>query len=245
VSAVGGAHPGEAALNDHVDGLLSAEDEARVSAHLASCDACRAEVEALERLLERTALLPRSAEPPASLWESVAARTVDARERPGRRSRSWRLPSWRLAALHGWQLAAAVVVLVALSSLVTALLVTGPGKDAATPGAGTAVAVGSAPGEAARTAAATRGAASPAALLEASYSPAISRLKTQFEARRTELSPATVQTVEKNLQIIDRAIAQTRAALAADPGSQSATQLMAAMYRQKIGMLERTLRLGT
>jgi len=221
-----GAHPDEASLNDYVDGLLPDPEEARVASHVASCGRCRAETRAIRAVVEAASGLPADVEAPASLWPAVARRTVDAEA--GRRALRYRPGRFELAA--------AAVLLVALSSLVTAVLLRG-GAGAGGPGGGM---------EGPRAAGAPAVAPTdPAAVLEASYAPSIASLRNRFEARRSRLSPATVEIVEKNLAVIDSALARTRAALAADPGSRPAAQLMAAMYRQKIGLLERTLRLGT
>ncbi|HKK07318.1 MAG TPA: zf-HC2 domain-containing protein [Gemmatimonadota bacterium] len=226
-----GAHPDEASLNDFVDGLLGEPEAGRVRSHLEACERCRAEVRGLRALVEEASRLPSSVEPPAALWAAVARRTVGkARSRRRMRFRPGR-----------WELAAAAVLLVALSSLVTAVLLrSGSGGTAAgTPGM--RVAAGGPP----PTAGAAAPAPDPATVLEASYAPSVASLRARFEARRSQLSPETVEIVERNLAVIDSALAQTRAVLESDPASRPAAHLMAAMYRQKIGLLERTLRMGT
>lgn len=224
-----GAHPDEASLNDYVDGLLPDPEAGRVADHVASCERCRATTEAIRAVVEAASELPSEVEPPATLWPALARRTVDADGRP----RALRYRPGR------WELAAAAVLLVALSSLVTAVLLRGGAGSGGAGGAdGRRVA-------AAPSAAPAAAPTDPATVLEASYGPSIASLRSRFEARRSRLSPATVEIVESNLAVIDSALARTRAALDADPGSRPAAQLMAAMYRQKIGLLERTLRLGT
>ncbi|MGI8547976.1 MAG: hypothetical protein ACR2M1_11690, partial [Gemmatimonadaceae bacterium] len=52
------------------------------------------------------------------------------------------------------------------------------------------------------------------------YDEEIRTLRSAVEARRSQLDPATVKTIEQNLNVIDDAIAQSRAALAKDPKSQ-------------------------
>jgi hypothetical protein len=51
------------------------------------------------------------------------------------------------------------------------------------------------------------------------YDREIARLRGVLELRRADLDPATVAIIEQNLRVIDRAIAQSRAALARDPRS--------------------------
>ncbi len=221
-------HPDEVRLNDYVDGLLEPAAVPDVERHLQACVSCRAWVDSTRRLLEAAAGLPPAVEPPATLWEGVAGRTVD---RVPARSSARTLRSAR------WQLAAAATVLVALSSVVTAVIVGREDRSSASPAAPTSVAAAAgSPGVAAT---------APARFVASQYQPTVARLRAELEARRAELSPATVQAVEANLEVIDRAIATTSAALAADPSSQPATQLLTSMYRKKIGLLEQTLQLGT
>jgi len=54
---------------------------------------------------------------------------------------------------------------------------------------------------------------------EATYDIEIKRLRAIVRQRRTQLDTATLNVIERNLQIIDDAIAQCRAALARDPNS--------------------------
>jgi hypothetical protein len=51
------------------------------------------------------------------------------------------------------------------------------------------------------------------------YDSEITTLHRALEARRGQLNPATVEIIEQNLSVIDEAIRQSRAALAADPNS--------------------------
>jgi hypothetical protein len=57
------------------------------------------------------------------------------------------------------------------------------------------------------------------ATAEAAFDREVTQLRGLLEQRRPDLDSATVALLERNLQIIDRAIAESRAALARDPGS--------------------------
>jgi hypothetical protein len=78
---------------------------------------------------------------------------------------------------------------------------------------------------------------------EAEYVRASDELLALLELGRHELSPATVAVVERNLEIIDDAIEETRRALERDPGDPRVGYLLASMYEQKIDLLRRTARL--
>ena len=51
-------------LDEYVTGELAEDARAAVSAHVAGCEICRAEVEDLRRILTQAADLPKSIEPP-------------------------------------------------------------------------------------------------------------------------------------------------------------------------------------
>jgi hypothetical protein len=54
---------------------------------------------------------------------------------------------------------------------------------------------------------------------EVTYDREITRLRAIVQQRRSQLDPATVSIIERNLKVIDDAIAQCRSALAKDPAS--------------------------
>jgi len=105
-----------ARLGSHLEGDLARAQDARLTAHLESCRACREELEALRRAAELVRGLPDPA-PPAHLAERVMARLRDADGgRPGappealRAARSRAPWAWPAAALT----AASVVGVAAL-----------------------------------------------------------------------------------------------------------------------------------
>jgi hypothetical protein len=56
-------------------------------------------------------------------------------------------------------------------------------------------------------------------------------------AQRGKMQPETVAKVERNLAIIDAAIAEIRQALAEDPGNEALRQLLKASYGQKSALV--------
>jgi hypothetical protein len=79
--------------------------------------------------------------------------------------------------------------------------------------------------------------------IEAGYVSASAALLRALEREREHLSPETVATLERNLAIIDAAIAESRTALAGDPGNSALASLLWASYRQKVALLEQVNRL--
>lgn len=69
-----------------------------MEAHLATCEACRAELETLDPVVESFVEWPRNVlRPPKPLWDRVAARiSAEASEPPpARPPREWREPEWK------------------------------------------------------------------------------------------------------------------------------------------------------
>jgi hypothetical protein len=134
----------------------------------------------------------------------------------GRRS------AWWFAGANRPALAAAALLLVVGSSLVTALLVRRPPPGRPTPASPAGVAFAAA---------------------DARYVSAAAELSAALETQRPTLSPATVAVVERNLAIVDSAIAEARTALLADPNNRALVEMLAASHRQKIDLLQRTIHL--
>lgn len=111
-------HISDDRLDDLVDGLLdsAARDEAAV--HLRECAACSARLDELRVLLTRSAEMRRPVEPPGELWPLVVASTS-----------AW--PKVRRQVLRSLSvpLTVAALVLVVLSSTMTAWVVTHSGGD--------------------------------------------------------------------------------------------------------------------
>ena len=220
-------HISEERLNDYVDGELSAAERGEVERHLEECAACRAEVAGLSRLLREVAALPLEVTPPEELWVGVREETVE-------------LPARRRDTLWGMRygLAAAAVVLIALSSALTAVLV----RDRSAPR--------ETPPLAAQPAARPPAARPPAATLvafreaEVQYTRTAADLQAVLDTQRDRLSPETVRVLEENLRIIDQAIAAARTALAADPANAELTHALSSTYQDKIDVLERAVRLS-
>lgn len=228
-------------LSEFVDGSLDAGEAMALEAHLAECRECAAALAALRAVTARAlALEPR--EPERDLWPAIASRLEprDAR-RPwfaalrglvGGRERRAGAPSGLAGALRALterrltlslpQLAAASLALVLVSGGVTWMtLRPGPGLAPAP--------LASAP------------ALSPDAATVglAQYDAAIAELERALAARRGGLDTSTVRIVEQNLAVIDRAIADARRALAADPTDPYLHDHLASTMRRKLGLLRR------
>jgi anti-sigma factor RsiW len=209
-------HPPFDQLSELADGDLARAVTMSVERHVAQCATCRAELARLRALLERAGTLAATIEPPADGWAALRRRLRQQSQSAPRRGR------W----VREWgRLAAAAVVLVAGSSALTVLAL-----RARTPAQGPAVPPSSA-----------IAAAVPAAVraVERSYAGALEELTVTITAQRGALAPETIATLERTLRVIDDAIAEARAALAADPGNRTLLDVLSANYEQKVHLLRR------
>lgn len=206
-------------LSEYVDGTLPAEERRLVDAHLSECEACAEVAGELRAVAERAGTLA-DRPPSRDLWPGIAAR-IDAPTaaevirlsdiRPRRRF-AFTLP----------QLIAASIALV-LVSAGGAHLIQRAGPDPATvavqPGAVELVPV------VLRTPAIER------------YDHAVAELSAVLEAGRQRLDPTTVRILERNLQLIDKAIAEAMQAVADDPASVYLHAHLAATMQRKLAVM--------
>jgi hypothetical protein len=186
--------------------------------HRASCVECAAVWDDLERISAEAAQLPLLV-PARDLWAGIEAR-IETRIGgvPATATRPWyRGQTFRLAL--------AASLLVAVSSAVTWTIAR---TDRDTP------VLASLPS------------ASPeeSALHLASFTESVTSMEREISAlqtivrdRRSELDPQTVSVLEENLALIDRAIAESRAALASDPASQFLAAQFTRAYSSKLTLL--------
>lgn len=118
-------HATESEIVRAADGSLEPAAQARLDAHLASCAACRDELDA--QLIARRALAARPIRPVRDL--SAAVRATLESERPWVERLNWRRLSLRVAPV------AAALTVVALLLIRTADVSTGSAATATTPGA--------------------------------------------------------------------------------------------------------------
>lgn len=82
------------------------------------------------------------------------------------------------------------------------------------------------------------------AAAQARYTAESGALAQQLAANPGTIAPATRAAVERNLTIIDRAIAEAEAALAADPGNTPLEQMLVSRYEQRLALLRHALGAG-
>lgn len=222
----------------YLSGELDGTERARVEEHVAGCSACR---EILAQLSEVLTLAAEATllEPPRDLWPGVAASigrgvpetagetgagVIALPTAHGRTVRSLQAPT-------GARLAAAAVLLVAISAGTTWWITSGA-MLGVTPVAPEA----SAPG--------TVGPASNEHQPAEGLADQLRLLEEFLASARETLDPGTVLVLERNLNAIETAIGDSRDALALDPGNDFLIEHLERMYQRKLLYLQDAVRVA-
>ena len=245
----------EAALPDLLDGSLDQAARSRMEAHGLDCAECAALLADLTKIRADAGALPLLS-PSHDLWTGIESRIeapvvqlpVAAEHQQGDAvvnltARAESTPMYRKIMRAGqWRLAAAATILVVLMAatagvtwqvaLRNAMLAEAQPADS-----GFAAAMASTRNT--RTTRNTGNARNASHLaLNETYDGEIATLRTLVDGRRSELDSATVAILEKNLKVIDDAIAESKAALAKSPANAFLLDRLTDAYDSKL----RTLR---
>jgi putative zinc finger protein len=220
-------------LSEYLDGELTPEEQAAVESHLQGCPACTEVLNDLKRVVARAqAIEPRP--PQADLWRAVAAR-IEA----GGASRvtPFRAPAARRFAFTLPQLAAASLLIAAMSGGLAWSLADRAAKAsrAVSRDAAVSAPVDPRPVDDAF----VRADVETVSLADAQYDAAVVDLERALKQGRGRLDPATIATVEHNLETIDQAIQQAREALAGDPANTYLSGHLIEARRRKLDLLRR------
>ena len=205
-------HDYDALLARDLEGELSPEERRSAEAHLTDCGRCSALRAELLGIAVAARELPLMS-PSRDLWDGIAAR-IDAPvlelQPPAVR---------RAGGRHFRMFAAAAALVIATAGATYLITLASVGRDetrtATTPSDETAPRIGDSAGNAGVVL--VYDSATTAA--DAAFDREVVQLRALLEQRRPNLDSATVAILERNLQIIDWAIAESRAALEKDPGS--------------------------
>jgi anti-sigma factor RsiW len=227
-------------LSEYLDDELDAAGREAVEQHLRGCADCRAVLNDLKRVVAQAQTMPPRPLR-ADLWDGVAAGITESRQ--ARVTPFASRPAARFT-FTAPQLAAAAVVLMAVSAGVAWRIANRPG-----PRVQSTVAVGVAPAVSgadvtAGPVASERDTAAGASIVQvayadAQYDAAVADLEKALKLGRGRLDASTIAIVEHNLQIIDQAIAQAREALAADPANSYLSGHLVEARRRKLDLLRR------
>ncbi len=243
----------ESRLQDYLESDLDTATHARMDAHRAECVDCHALTAELQNLTAQAANLP-DLSPSRDLWDGIANRIeaevvefpvtplpgevravvptnggpVYAEYIPSSERPSSQVP--RRPVVSPWRFAAAASVLVAVTAGVTwniaARTATVPASASADSGYASAME-------------GTRGVSNVARQpLDVTYDTEIASLRKIVDERRADIDSTTLAVLERNLTVIDDAIAESKEALASSPTSSFLMERLSDAYDTKL----RTLR---
>jgi hypothetical protein len=214
-------------LSEYLDGELQPGERQALEAHLATCEECRSTLAELRGVVAR---VQAGADRPLrkDLWPGIARRIGVSVDPVVRNLAEHRVRQRRRFAFTVPQLAAAAVLLTFASA---------GGAWMALRHQPTASRQPPTSDGGRRTADGVR----LVGLLDstAQYDAAVAELQLALTTGRTQLDTTTVHVLEQNLAIIDKAIADARAALAADPNSTYLSMHLAQTMRTKLELLRR------
>jgi anti-sigma factor RsiW len=255
----------DARLSEYLDGDLTAAERDTCEAHLAGCAECARLLEELKAVVAGARSLP-VAPPPAELWAAIESRleTPVLQMRPRallreRMERRWSFSGLQLVGAAAGLIAVTVAGMWLLSpremSVPAGREVVAanpepampapsvvPGEDSATAAPPPTGAARTAPRTGAAFASLDPDRPAPTAAADfgiGRYDAAIAELEEVLDTRRSKLNPETVRIVEANLAVVDKAIADARSALAADPASRYLNTHLANTMRRKVDLLRR------
>jgi hypothetical protein len=234
-------------LSDYLDDELPDDERRAVAAHLAGCAECSNTLSELQRVAAAAASLAPG-RPRADLWSGVAARIGST----SLADRTW-------FAAHGpyrfsfslAELAAASLLVGVLSGGTVAILMTLAGgprspRDGA---ASAAIAPGPSrpgpPGALAQPEPAVEPASAAVGFADTQYDAAVADLEQAMKNGRSRVDGTTFSVIEQSLSIADRAIAEARGAVAADPSNSYLSGYLIEARRRKLALLRHAAALTT
>lgn len=225
-------------LSAYLDDELSSEERAGIEAHLRSCAECATTLDELRHVVSAASRATTyDAAPEHDLWLGIKARidAANAVKAPALSVVEGRRRTWQVT-LSVPELAAAAVFLMAVSAG-AAWVLRGASPAGTVP---VGVSMGITPivqAEVEQTPA--PGTVRLVNFADPQYDAAVADLERALEERRNDLNPRTVEILERNLKLIDAAIAQARQALEEDPGNAYLNQHLVDSRRRKLDLLRR------
>lgn len=221
------------AIQDAIDGTLGSIRRAELEMHLNECAECRALYDDLRRVRDAASSLP-ALDTPDRVWLQLAGRL-----RQEGRIHEVPTPAAARRSYAPWLAAAAALVIVAGG----AALMMKRSAPAPVPQTATTAAPARGNGGNATPATSVETVQNEVDAAQQQFETAIANLEKVTKANQSALDPGTSKTIEKNLGIIDQAIAENRAAVKAEPASVAARETLFEALRQKVSLLQDTIAL--
>jgi hypothetical protein len=223
-------------IQELVDGTVGPVRRAELQTHLDQCDDCRALVADLQKIRAAAASFDRPA-PPDRVWMQIAGRL----RQEGRVTAATNEAAPRH---HAALLALAASLVLAIGASIYVLLPLRdqpPAQTAAT--APASQGAGEAGGGNADSRDTVQSIADDLKIAEQHYQSAIDKLQRAADLNDGTIDRETAAVLQKNLQVIEGAISESRAALQTDPQSAPARESLFEALRQKVTLLQDTIAL--
>ncbi len=213
-------------LSEYLDETLPAGEREALEAHLTTCAECRETLDELRRVVDRARGLD-DRQPSKDLWSGIATRigskavvSIDRARVPARAAR-------RLSFSVPQALAAGIALMIVSSGAVWLSLRGHPAGGSRSSGDPVnEINIGWTDS------------------VDHSVGPVVDSLRKILGENRAQLNDSTVRVLEKNLAIIDSAIAEARRALDADPNNNYLNHHLADVVRRRADLLRRVSTLG-
>jgi anti-sigma factor RsiW len=218
------------AIAEFVDGSLDPGRQRELERHVEGCPACRSLLADLKSIQAAAFTLDR-VELPAHILPNLQARLADERL-PARRGQLLALPASRGARL-AWLAAAAALLMVTTAGILslTRSTVSHEQQQATVP---------SAPADPNDAVASVQ---AELQLATEHYEKAIQQLEQIARSENGALDPQVAAVFQRNLQVIDQAIGESRAALQSQPASANVQESLFDAMRSKVALLQQTVEL--
>jgi anti-sigma factor RsiW len=225
-------------IQELIDGTIGAIRRAELERHLAECAECRSFLADMEAIRQTAGALD-PLEPPDGVWLQIAGRLrQEGRVQPPP-ARPQRSPRYAMLAI-------AATLVLAVGGSIVALLTHYRSNTAAPPTAATTAAT--TPSGTANADLAVESVEAEFRLAEQHYQNAIAKLEQaarldQAARDGNTLDAQTAAMLQKNLQVIDQAIAESREAVRSEPLSAAARDSLFDALRRKVALLQDTIAL--
>ena len=220
-------------IHETVDGTIGSIRRAELEMHVAHCGACRALLEDLQKIHDAAAALP-VLEAPDRAWLQIAGRLRQEgrirQDAPAAAPKRSYVP---------WLAAAAAVILAAAS----AVMLLRPGSPVAPATVTSTPAAAPAPAAPPADTKSVESVQNKVDAAQENFEKAIAELEKVAKANQAALDSSTSATIDKNLGILDQAIAENRAAVKSEPTSVAARETLFEALRQKVTLLQDTISL--
>ena len=219
------------AIQELADGTLGPLRRAELQQHLDACPACRALADDMRRIRELAQSVERPA-PPDRVWLQVA----------GRLRQEGRIAASTPAAAASRRFMPLAIAASLLLIVGASLYVLYPRQPPA-PAQQDAHATSPQPGGNAAQPDAVQGVEAQFRLAEQHLQIGIAKLEEAVKSESAAIDPQTATLLQRNLQVIDQAIAESRAALRSEPQSTRARDSLFEALRKKVTVLQETIAL--